>query len=142
MAALRIGQTGSCSYASSSYPRLPRLIPFPYSSVMPTGFKSGRKHIGLLPHNSSTKDGTLVPYTYKWTKQCYHTHLTHAEAAKPRARTSPPALLEPTAHLHSSGDYCSFTLTQPRYSSIAVTQGLQGKTWEIHGALKASCGLQ
>ena len=63
MAALQNGQTGSCSYASSSYPSLPRLIPLPYSSVMPTGFKSGRKHIGLLPHDSSTKNVTLVPYT-------------------------------------------------------------------------------
>jgi hypothetical protein len=24
----------------------------------------------------------------------------------------------------------------------AVARRLQGKTWEIHGALKASCGLQ
>ena len=64
-------------------------------------------------------------HTLKWTKQCYHTHLTHAEAAKPRARTSPPALLEPTAHLHHSVHFCCFTLTQPRYSSMAVTQGLQ-----------------
>ena len=24
----------------------------------------------------------------------------------------------------------------------AVARQLQGKTWEIHGALKASCGLQ
>ena len=30
---------------------------------MPTGFKSALKAIGLLAHDSSTKDGTLVPYT-------------------------------------------------------------------------------
>ena len=53
----------SPSLSPATHTLLRRLIPYPYSSVMPTGFKSSRKHIGLLPHDSSTKDVTLVPNT-------------------------------------------------------------------------------
>ena len=96
-AALHIGQTGSCSYASSSYPSLPPLIPFPYSSVMPTGFKSGRKHIGLLPHDSSTKDVTLVPYT-----QTAQAVLSHSLKTRRSSQTLSTYVPSCTTGAHSS----------------------------------------
>jgi len=65
----------------------------------------------------------LFFHTLKLTQQCYH--LKHTEASKPRACTSPPVLREPTAPLHASVHFGAFTLMQPRYSSVAATQGLQ-----------------
>ena len=97
MAARQIGQTDSCSYASSSYSRLPPLIPFPYSSVMPTGFKSGRKHIGLLSHDSSTKDVTLVPYTQ--TDQAVLSHSLNTRRSSQTLSTYVPSC---TTGAHSS----------------------------------------
>ena len=82
MAARQIGQRGSCSYASSPYPNFPCLIPYPYTSVMPTGFKSALRSIGLLAHDSITKDGTLVPYTQTDQAEGSHSLKTHTEAAK------------------------------------------------------------
>ena len=78
-----IDQRGSGSYASSPYPNFPGLIPYPYSSVMPTGFKSALKAIGLLSHDSITKDGTLVPYTQTDQAVASHSLKTHTETAKP-----------------------------------------------------------
>ena len=79
MAALHIGQGSSCPYASSPYPNFPCLIPYPYSSVMPTGFKSALRAIGLLAHDSITKDGTLVPYTQTDQAVASHSLETHTQ---------------------------------------------------------------
>ena len=100
MTALQIGQRGSRPYASSSCPNFPCLVPFPYSSVMPTGFKSGRKRIGLLSHDSITKGVTLVKYTQ--TDQAVLSHSLKTHRSSQTLSTHIPSC---TTGAHSSPSY-------------------------------------
>ena len=76
-------------------------------------------------HRTPSKRMSRLFHTLKLTEQCCHSHSKHTEAPKPRARTFPPVLLEPTAHLHTPVDFWCFARMPPRYSSVAATPGLQ-----------------